>query len=236
MTTTQSHFAVFTASTIGLLAGAASAQLHEGDIFPEIIDGQFVTQSDLYLGAFAHPGGPFGRHGYTDDPGYNAHYDSMYNGDVLYYEVVTDLYYWSPDDGGFASSSRTVTIDRPLGSAIIGQSAVTNPTNAIDIISGGSLHAHIDMILSDVSGSSVVSDAIGFYGFQLSLYSLEGVGGASTGIEASDPFWMVLGYGVSDSTLIDAALADFRAVPAPTTSSLCLAFAGAMACRRRRAA
>lgn len=231
--TGQAHHAVLATLTIGLAATAASAQLHDGDIFPEIIDGKFTPQADLFTGDFAYPGGPFGLHGVTDDPGYNANYDSVYNGDVLYYEVVSNLYFWSPVTSDFEITSRTVTIQSPLDGTIIGQTGVTNPSDPIDMIHAGTLHAHLDMILSDVSGGSVVNDAIGLYGFQLTLYSLESLGGADTGVEASDPFWLVLNYGVDDDMQIAKALRDFRAIPTPATSGMLLILVGTMARRRR---
>lgn len=201
---------------------------HDGDVDFEYEGGKLVFEDGpVFEGEFP-TSGLFAR--FTSDPGFETH-EPIGPGDIISYNVLDNLYYWSGVTQDFASpGATTITIDNAVGAdTIVGAgTGIMIPGGIIGQASGsGDFHAHINFVLSEFAD-------FGAYGLLLQLSTDDPL------IDDSDPFFFVFNYGLNETLFDTAAIPAFEAVlavPEPSSfvlSALGVGALGLAAWRRRR--
>jgi hypothetical protein len=194
----------------------------EGD--PGFEDGSTVYERDLLYGGIDD--------GYSAFPGFISEIDmgpgfGIPAGDTIRIEFLTSrfgylLNYWDPVDGEVKNTLAELELAFEL----------TPPFTTLTSTSGGG---------SFVLGQSVDGDFHKHFDYQLTNGSIPGayailarLSTDATGVAASDPFYIVFGYGITSAQHGDAA-AKFAGVPEPGTIGLLSigALAGLVRFRRR---
>lgn len=211
-----SRFFMGLACGLVLLTGSLQAQ-HLGDVEFEydggqifivngeegFEDGKKVFEADMGFGGLFD--------GFTDDPGFISEGPShgIGPGDTISYTILQSrfgyfLNYWNPATGLVEQTTSTLDVDgitsQTISSLIGGNGAIGQADLA------GDFHSHLDFQLS--SGS-----AVGAYALLVEMST------NSPGINNSDPFYIVFGYGIT-SAQHGAAAAAFAGVPEPGTIGL----------------
>lgn len=218
-------------------AGMASAQHNDIEFY---YDHGMIEFADHDHGGHDHglifegnfpTSGIFAR--FTTDPGFGSEtIEGLGIGpnDIISYNILDHLFFWSPISGNFASpGATTITIDNAVGAdTLVG--AGTGPIIPGGVVgqadSSGDFHAHVGFELS--SGAET-----GAYGMLMELST------DAPGIANSEPFFIVFNYGLGEPQF-EVALEAFEqviAVPEPSTIVLGLmgAALGAGGAWRRRA-
>jgi len=136
--------------------------------------------------------------------------------DVVVYNVLDDLIFWSDDEFTNPTEGTTIRIlnnpgfveDTVVGTATGPQYGEFEPlSNSIGQAVDGEFHAHVDFRLEPLAADvePELAPAIGAYGLKLSLST------DNESIAESDPFMVVFQYGIDESTF-EQALDDFQAL------------------------
>lgn len=207
-------------------APAWSQHLHEGDIIISVVNGKLATSGGHTDTIFEGDFGDFAGGLYsTDDPGYDSDPGTFADGTIISYQALGTLQFWNGSSWGSAwvPADVQVRIDGNLGeSTFWGASGVSgDPVGLIgQAVGGGNIHEHLDMT---VVGSN--RSVAGAYLITLQLTS-------SSGLQASDPYFIVLNRGLGEEAFEAAVMA----VPEPGTyAMLALGLAAVGFAARRRA-
>ncbi len=191
--------------------GDLEFDIHDGHIEIENGEPSFLFASRMFEGGLA-VGGPFNRQG--DDPGFEAHNDLPdYANDIIGFNLHAGhnghfLHFFDAIAGSLASS-HSHEMDINWGAGNLTFDASTGGSGLIgQIAPDGEAHFHVDFWLNPSLAPGAESD-FGAYGFLMSLTS------DNTAIEESDPFWVILNYGMSESAFESATTA-FTGVPEPS--------------------
>ena len=188
MSSFYKHSALFFTLNLALLFGLSSAYAQHSDIWV-VSDGGLVGASPtdvetglpvridattgkfLFLITFGDGFGPFT----VDDPGMQAELNALTSDGVFNYRAVGTLWFWDGTDwSGSSTDNETIVITDALGSmTTVSDTGITNPEGAIDFVSDGSVHQHVDFLLDHATSAP----AVGAYMIDLEFFITDSVGG-----------------------------------------------------------
>jgi hypothetical protein len=213
------------AAPLALLTSAALAEEPHSDVEIVVESGALVVEPTaeglhVYEGTFGEGLDPAN---FAAEPGFDAEIGVLNPGDDLAFNILDNLIYW--DGASFAAVPAGHSLDLSL--AIFNRNVSASSGFQAGFGLGvaeadGSLHQDIAFTLQGPGAPDAL--AIGAYGVLLEMTSSQ--------YASSNPFVILLNYGLDDASYeagVDAAQAF---VPEPT-SLLLLAAAGVLAIRRR---
>ncbi len=210
------------ATLLCLMSVPAYAQDPHSDVLFEYIDNKIVHYTEVsgtnnVAGSVFPVGGFFNR--FASSPGYVSEDIVGLNinpGDIIYYNIHSDLLYW--DGSAFTApvSGTQITIDNngispntvittSSGEQLGDAGTVTNFIGTAD--GAGNFHVHVrSYFLDDGSGGD---PDFGIYGYLMSL------GTDEAGVADSDPYYLVFNYGMLE-TEYENALIEFENLLTPS--------------------
>jgi len=217
----------FMASVLAVCAGTSMAVAgpgHAGDITLTISGGKMFTAIIPEGGGTAEAQRVFASEffdvagfAFADEPGYEIDDGTLTPGSGLFLTMRKAVRSWTGSD---FSTIATQTITASFGPNSITSNLTDIATGGLllPVEAGGGLHDHPEVNLNDALA--------GIYLLELELSS-------DTGLEKTDPFWIVYNYGAGEADH-DAAIEWVNSTLVPAPGSLALVGLGLLAARRRR--
>jgi len=223
-----------------LVSTSAIAQLHGGDIFPNVSNGRLVVTNGqlagdgrkLFEGDFRDFAlGPYA----TSNPGFDAEPGTFQPGMQLWFRGIGTLGFSNGGSWGIAPTGNSVRLTDALGNwTVFTGTGVSQPEGVIDqVVAGQELHQHLRFDQMPGPGSP-----IGAYLIAFELVSRSGNGSAPRPYTDSAPFYLVFNGGLSPDAFEQTVgtVGAVAQIPVPPAIALMLggiALLGATGIRRR---